>query len=237
MVQGGGFIPVAFFRAILKFLKQNKNPKRNPKGGAKDMLRITDTTDRKIFNSLDRWLQHADKNQWIAGKAWYREAQAWCQQAANDFQIDPYKVAGVLSALSPNNKWERNKQDAHSVINAHRYGLGAESVKCCTYNANKLKAFAILADKVSISEKSPKTHSFAMNVGLLSPDHITADKWHIRACLTRPEQGITKTAESCTAAQYRRIEAVTVKLAHCHELKGYEAQAIIWCTIKDTWDR
>ena len=201
------------------------------------MIRITDTTDRKIFNSLDRWLQHANPKQWKAGKVWYSEAQNWCRDTANEFKIDPYKVAGVLSALSPNNKWERNKQDAYSVINADYYGSGADSVKCCTYNANKLKAFAILADKVSLSEKSPKTHAFAMNVGLLSPDHITADKWHIRACLTRPEQGITPTAESCTSAQYRRIEAVTVKLAHCHELKGYEAQAIIWCTIKDTWDR
>lgn len=201
------------------------------------MIKITDTTDRKMFNSLDRWLQHANVEQWKAGKAWYREAQTWCQETANDFGLDPYKVAGVLSALSPNNKWARNKEDAWNVCNANHYGEPQESVKCCTYNANKRKAFAILADKVSLSEKSPKTHSFAMNVGLLSPDHITADKWHIRACLSRPEQGVTDTAESCTSAQYRRIEAVTVKLAHCHELKGYEAQAIIWVSIKDAWNR
>lgn len=201
------------------------------------MIRITDTTDRKIFNSLDRWLKHANAEQCKAGKAWYKEAQEWCKATANDFGLDPYKVAGVLSALSPNNKWNRNKEDAWNVCNANHYGEPVESVKCCTYNANKRKAFAILADQVSLSEKSPKTHSFAMNVGLLSPDHITADKWHIRACLTRPEQGVTDTAESCTSAQYRRIEAVTVKLAHCHELKGYEAQAIIWVAIKDTWNR
>ena len=234
MVQGGGFIPVAFFR---KNLKQNKNPNGTPKGGKRIMIRITDTTDRKIFNSLDRWLQHANGGQVKAGKAWYSKAQEYCQETADFFQLDPYKVAGVLSALSPNNKWERNKQDAFNVCKAHLEGGSMDSVKCCTYNANKRKAFAILKDQVSIGEKSPKTHAFAMNVGLLSPDHITADKWHIRACLVRPEQGVTETAESCTSAQYRRIEAVTVKLAHSHELKGYEAQAIIWCTIKDTWNR
>ena len=201
------------------------------------MIKITDTTDRKMFNSLDRWLQHANAEQCKAGKAWYREAQAWCQETADFFQLDPYKVAGVLSALSPNNKWERNKIDAFNVCKVHRKGGSMSEVKCCTYNANKRKAFDILRDQVALSEKSPKTHSFAMNVGLLSPDHITADKWHIRACLSRPEQGITETAESCTAAQYRRIEAVTVKLAHCHELKGYEAQAIIWVAIKDAWGR
>lgn len=201
------------------------------------MIKITDTTDRKIYNSLERWLTHADGGQREAGLQWYSEAQAWCKETANDFGFDPYKVAGVLSALSPNNKWARNKQDAWNVCNAHHYGEPMDSVSCCTYNANKRKAFAILADQVSLCEKSPKTHSFAMNVGLLSPDHVTADKWHIRACLARPEQGVTDTAESCTSAQYRRIEAITVKLARAYELKGYEAQAIIWVTIKDTWNR
>jgi|TARA_R100000455_G_scaffold16912_1_gene8207 hypothetical protein len=201
------------------------------------MIKITDTTDRKIYNNLQRWLDLADREQFKAGKAWYREAQAWCKQTAYDFGMDPYKVAGVLSALSPNNKWARNKSDAWNVCNAYHYDEPQETVKCCTYNANKRKAFAILADEVSLSEKSPKTHSFAMNVGLLSPDHVTADKWHIRACLARPDQGVTDTAESCTQAQYRRIEAVTVKLARAYELKGYEAQAIIWVTIKDAWNR
>lgn len=201
------------------------------------MIKITDTTDRKIYNSLERWMQRADDKQSRQGIGWYKEAQAWCKETANDFDLDPYKVAAVLSALSPNNKWERNKEDAWNVCNANHYMEPIESVKCCTYNANKRKAFAILRDQVSLSEKSPKTHSFAMNVGLLSPDHVTADKWHIRACLARPDQGVTDTAESCTPAQYRRIEAITVKLARVYELKGYEAQAIIWVTIKDAWNR
>ena len=201
------------------------------------MIKITDTTDRKIYNSLERWLTHADGGQWEAGMQWYKEAQDWCKETASEFNLDPYKVAGVLSALSPNNKWERNKIDAFNVCKVHRDGGSMARVKCCTYNANKRKAFSILRDQVALCEKSPKTHSFAMNVGLLSPDHVTADKWHIRACLARPDHGVTDTAESCTVAQYRRIEAVTVKLARAYELKGYEAQAIIWVTIKDTWNR
>ena len=60
------------------------------------MIRITDTTDRKIFNSLDRWIQHANPKQWKAGKVWYSEAQEYCKGLAKEFNIDPYKVAGVL---------------------------------------------------------------------------------------------------------------------------------------------
>ena len=201
------------------------------------MKRITDTTDRRIGNSLERWLDHANKDQWKAGFNWYKEAQDFCSDLANSYGEDHYKCAGVISALSPNNKWARNKIDAIALLEAHALGKNPEDIKVCTYHANKLKAFDILNDRVSLSEKSPKTHSFAMNVGLLSPDHVTSDKWHIRASLAKPVDGVTKTVESVTPAQFRRLEQITVKLARKFGLKGYQAQAIIWVTIKDHWNR
>ena len=76
-----------------------------------------------------------------------------------------------------------------------------------------------------------------MNVGLNSADHITIDKWHLRACMFSPEEGIKECVESCTAVQYRRVEKITAKLAKEYDLKGYEFQAIIWVTIKDAWNR
>ena len=76
-----------------------------------------------------------------------------------------------------------------------------------------------------------------MNVGLLSPDHITIDKWHIRACLTQPKHGIVDTVETVTDKQYRRVEAITAQLAKSCGLKGYEFQAILWVAIKQKWNR
>ena len=102
---------------------------------------------------------------------------------------------------------------------------------------NKSKAWDILEQGDEITAKSPKTHSFAMNVGLLSADHITVDKWHIRACLTEAKDGKTETQESCTSVQYRRIESITAKLAKKYKLKGYEFQAIVWLTIKSIWEK
>jgi len=198
---------------------------------------VTQSTDKKIYNSLERWINAASKDEWQAGKNWYGEAQAFCKFLSKEFGVDSYTCAAVLSALSPNNKWERNKIDAFNVIKAFKNGKAAKTVSCCTYNANKEKAFAILKGDIQLNAKSPKTHSFAMNVGLLSPDHITADKWHIRACLVRPSDGIVDTVESVTAAQYRRIESITVKLAHKYGMKGYELQAIIWVAIKNNWNR
>jgi hypothetical protein len=43
--------------------------------------------------------------------------------------------------------------------------------------------------------------------------------------------------ESCTIAQYRRIEMLTSSVAQEYSLKGYEVQAIIWVMIKKIWNR
>lgn len=198
---------------------------------------LPNTTDRVIKNNLEAWFAQASKENIKAGKRWYRDAQAFTKKLSKRYGIDAYRVAAVVSALSPNNKWERNKIDAEALIKAHLEGKQPSDIKVCTYNSNKLKAWNIMSGDEYISAKSPKTHSFAMNVGLQSPDHITIDKWHCRACMCKPHQGVTKTQESPSPVQYRRVEAITAELAHKHKLKGYQYQAILWVTIKQAWER
>ena len=56
------------------------------------------------------------------------------------------KVIGVIAALSPRNRWDRNVQDADALIAAFNAG-GAEQAmltKVCTFGANKAKAIKIL---------------------------------------------------------------------------------------------
>jgi len=201
-----------------------------------EKLTVTNYSDTKIKNRLESWLNLANESQIEDGKNWYKESQNFAKYLSETYNLDRYVCASVISALSPNNKWERNKIDAETVIKAHLNGIAPENIKVCTYNANKYKAFDILNGKV-ITEKSPKTHSFAMNVGLLSSDHITIDKWHLRACLVYPNDGILPCVESCTSVQYRRVEKITSQIAKNNNLKGYELQAIIWVTIKDKWGR
>ena len=198
---------------------------------------LTKTTDRVVYNCQTAWLLQANEWQWEEGLQWYKEAQIWCNLIANEFKLDSYKVAAVLSILSPNNKWERNKQDALAMIKAFVEGRTIDSFKVCTYNPNKVKAWGVLNGDTTLVAKSPKTHAFSMNIGRLSPKHVTVDKWHVRACLCKPKDGIVDTVETLTATQYRRVEAITARIAEEHKLKAYEAQAIIWVTIKDAWNR
>tara|TARA_R110000744_G_scaffold23967_2_gene60513 strand:+ start:239 stop:853 length:615 start_codon:yes stop_codon:yes gene_type:complete len=202
-------------------------------------LSVTKSDDLTIKNNLRMWIGEAmeNPNLWNSGIDWYSEAQSFCENVSQDYFMSAYDVAVITAILSPNNKWERNKIDAITVIKAHKIGLTSDKVKVCTYNANKIKAFDYLNGLVDLVRKSPKTHSFAMNVGLLSAEHITIDKWHLRACVCTPTDGVVDAVESCTMAQYRRIEMLTSSVAQEYHLKGYEIQAIIWVMIKKTWNR
>ena len=80
------------------------------------------------------------------GIAWYPTAKAIARELANRYGIHPAEAAGVLAALSPRNRWERNVQDAESLITAYVAG-GAEQAqltKVCTFNASKDRAVRIL---------------------------------------------------------------------------------------------
>ena len=194
----------------------------------------TATKDATILRNLRGWLSLATPDDIEAGLSWYRDAMEYAKYLSVEFNVSRKVAAGVISALSPNNKWERNKIDAFTVLQAVRDGQDPGSVSVCTYGANKRKAFAIAMGNESILRKSPKTYAFAMNVGENSPDHVTVDKWHMRACLTSSRKWV-QVQESPTSMQYRRIERLTAQLARRRGFKGYELQAIIWVTIKNNW--
>jgi len=197
---------------------------------------VVSESNSDIRKHLSSWLLFATKEQIKDGIEWYKDAQDFCKYLSEKYDISVYVAATVVSCLSPNNKWARNKLDAENLILYFLKGRKLEDLKVCTYNNNKAKAWRAMQGEI-ISEKAPKTHAFAMNVGLLSSEHITIDKWHLRACLTEPSDGIVKCTESCTIIQYRRIEQITAQIAKDNNLKGYELQAIIWVTIKQKWNR
>ena len=204
--------------------------------------KLSEYSNRSIKSNLIKWIDFANDEQVKSGKKWYDEAMLFCKEIAKKYKIDAYTVATVVSCLSPNNKWERNKVDAEATIGAFTSGKFTKEefmklVKVCTYNANKLKAWEALCDGTEIQKSSPKTHSFAMNIAFNSSEHITIDKWHLRACQVSPKAKPQKLQESCTALQYRNIERITADIAKSYNLKGYELQAIIWLAIKAKWER
>lgn len=80
------------------------------------------------------------------GITWYPAAKAIAVKLAERYSIPAAQAVGVIAALSPRNRWERNIEDADRLIAAFQAG-GAEQAmltKVCTFGANKAKAVKIL---------------------------------------------------------------------------------------------
>ena len=98
------------------------------------------------IHRLYRLYELATDEERDAGRAWYDKARADITELAIRHKTTTKIVAGVVAALSPNSRWERNLEDADSVLSIalHPYEL-ADFHTCTvtTYNANKVKAFTI----------------------------------------------------------------------------------------------
>ena len=94
----------------------------------------------------------------VTGQQWYKNAHEIASRLARNNNITVEKAAGVLAALSPNNKWERNCLDAEHLIQAFISGEeeDAREVSVCTYSAMKDKAIKILM----LSNSNKVDHSF-----------------------------------------------------------------------------
>ena len=82
----------------------------------------------------------------VEGMEWYNRANRVAATIAAEHGISLETAAGVIAALSPNNRWERNIVDAENVIRAFSIGGAeeAENVKVCTYGKMRTKAIQIL---------------------------------------------------------------------------------------------
>ena len=80
------------------------------------------------------------------GIAWYPQALEIARTLAERHEITTAQAIGVIAALSPRNRWERNVEDADRLIAAYNAGGPEQAMltKVCTFNSNKAKAVKIL---------------------------------------------------------------------------------------------
>ena len=166
-------------------------------------------------NASDAQLHH--------GMRWYYSAHHMCKRISKHTKTDLFKVVGVLSALSPRNRWERNITDAVDVI---RKGKKA---KVATFGAMKRKALRVL-EAESESEvleilNGEKIKSFYMNImhPYKSAD-VTVDVWAMRS--VNYEGNLNKGA-------YRSIKQAYIDASKLVGVKPHELQAIVWGVVRD----
>lgn len=158
------------------------------------------------------------------GLNWYETINSQCQDIADYYNLPLYKVCGIVSALSPRNKFKRNMEDTIAVI---KFGINA---KVATFGHNRRKAVAIL-EANSYSEvyamfKGLKTRNFFTNLYKVHDDAVTVDVWMIRAY----KEHIT--TKSLTDKGYRMIEKMIQDEARELNIFPNQLQAIKWCEIR-----
>ena len=181
----------------------------------------------KISKNLDYFFNQANNKEINEGLQWYKNAHNFVIYTSNKYDLQPFRVASVVSALSPRNKWKQNLIDAEKVCEAFNLGLQPTDIKVCTFHTNKFKAFNILNSNTSITDKSLKTFNFVNNISYLCENSLTIDIWHLRACFNKV---IKIDNATIGRISYEQIKKLTINKAIKLGLKGYELQAIIWVT-------
>jgi hypothetical protein len=179
----------------------------------------------------------ATQQERVYGCDWYAKAYQIASVIASEFGLQVETVAGVISALSPNNKWERNCQDAENLIAAYMAGgkEAAAGVKVCTYGKNKEKAIAILScdiDQIAVILNGRKVVAFYYCISQIYLDRVVIDGhaysiWLGERLTMKEVPSIGKKLYESIVADYVAAAAYLNK-EHDLTLTGYQLQAITW---------
>lgn len=169
------------------------------------------------------------------GVEWYARANREAESIASSTGLNILTVIGVMAALSPNNKWERNKQDAANMCAAYVSGRDMDSFNVCTYNKMKHKAWSILQDNLTTHDdiltrlNGQKIRSFYSNiVGL---DEVTIDG-HAYNIAINKRQVLTSDDTNIGVRLYRELQAAYVRAAKRVGVEPHVLQAVTWTAWK-----
>lgn len=170
-----------------------------------------------------------------AGIEWYARAKREANRISRKFKIPVKTVVGVMAALSPNNRWERNKVDAYNMCSAFHEGLNVDDFKYSTYHNNRDKAWSILCDGLSDDEailtrlNGQKIRSFYSNI--MGLDEVTVDG-HALNIARGYRVGLTDDKTNIGKRLYRELQDAYVRAAKRAGVKPHEMQAVTWTAWK-----
>jgi len=101
---------------------------------------------RANTRNISGMLMLASQADILSGLDWYQRAYNLAVRFIHTYDgLTMGQAVGVIAALSPNNKWERNCINAEAMIKTWSIGGDYNVIKVCTFNPNKAKAIAILS--------------------------------------------------------------------------------------------
>jgi hypothetical protein len=167
------------------------------------------------------------------GRRWYRSAYMIADQLATAYGVTTATAAGIIAALSPRNKWERNVVDAENILKVNQLDPDSlESVKVCTFGANKAKAIRILRDNAVTTDavltilSGPKLQEFfSCIMGIDSEVCIDGHAYSIWAGDRITLDSIPSIGKKLRAEIKKDYREAAAQAG----IEPHEMQAVTWC--------
>ena len=176
-------------------------------------------TVETMARNIVRVVETATRDQKSDGLRWYTEAHSVAQNLANVNAMTLEQAAGIIAALSPRVRWERNVYLAWEITNTHDCpGLGRsrDNALAIMHGAN---TFDVL--------RGPKTRAFAQAIASAGRDGIAVvDVWAVRAA-TRSR------FDEVARARYADVALAYSIAARRLGLRTHDAQAIAWVATRE----
>lgn len=172
---------------------------------------------------IENILLNATSQQVHDGKIWYKRLNRFCRDLGEKYNQPTWKVAAIMSALSPRTSFANNIHDTESLLKNGKDAYlksplfrkkAVKILECSTYGE---------VDALFNEKTGRKTLSFWDNMSNLESERATIDVHMIR-CL-----GIEG---SLTDKKYREAEKAIQDHACKFGLKPYQLQAILWCVVR-----
>ena len=189
----------------------------------------------KYVRNILKLYRQASNADTLLGVEWYAKAERVAKQIADTHKLPLNTVIGVMAALSPNNRWERNCKDTDTMCSAWQSGDNMDDFKVSCYNTMKQKAWSILQDDLTDDEdiltrlNGQKIRSFYSNIRGL--EEVTIDG-HALNIARGQREGLTSDKTNMGKKQYRELQVAYVTAAKRVKVKPHVLQAITWTTWK-----
>ena len=168
------------------------------------------------------------------GENWYPMAHKAAARIAKAYGVSVPKVAGVISALSPNNKWHQNLVDAETFVEFWTDAKTGNWPTASTYPVGRQKAIDILTGlhenpvDAFMTGRAHKTLAFYLSIAFPYPslDTVVVDghAWNIATNQRLPLDKIG----SITARRYEACSMAYVRAAIVAGVTPQAMQATCW---------
>ncbi len=165
------------------------------------------------------------------GMVWYQEAHDYAQYLADKYSHSSNSVCGIIAALSPSVRWDRNKLEAEWLMQSNLEDYEMEPFNFTTYGQGVIKAQRIYSmEKFEwFNEKTgPKTYHFFHNIlNPESPDWVTIDRHSYYTIFGKYSNSGIK------IAPYRKLAEHYKKAAKKLNILPNQLQAILWLGVQN----